>query len=147
MGMVYAPLANVVLGGVHRAQEGIASCANNAIREIGRVFGIAVLATVFSTQGGYETPQAFVAGTVPAVWVGAAVVAVGALAALALPGRRRDPRLAPALVPAVAWHGDWPSSSPPLPVRHRGSFPCGVAGRVRLSPRSALVTSDKEARR
>ena len=102
MGMVFAPLANVVLGGVERAQEGIASGANNAIREIGGVFGIAVLATVFASNGGFETPQAFVDGTVPAVWVGAGVVALGALAALALPGRRRDVLVMPALVPAVA---------------------------------------------
>ena len=102
MGMVFAPLANTVLGGVQRTHEGIASGANNAIREIGGVFGIAVLATVFTANGGFETPQAFVDGTVPAVWVGAAVVAVGAGAALALPGRRRDPLVAPAVVMAVA---------------------------------------------
>lgn len=102
MGMVFAPLANTVLGGVQRTQEGIASGANNAIREIGGVFGIAVLATVFATNGGFDTPQAFVDGTVPAVWVGAGVVALGAVAALALPGRRPDPLVAPTFVPAVA---------------------------------------------
>ena len=102
MGMVFAPLANTVLGGVQRTQEGIASGANNAIREIGGVFGIAVLATVFAANGGFDTPQAFVDGTVPAVWVGAGVVALGAVAALGLPGRRPDPLIAPALTPAVA---------------------------------------------
>lgn len=33
-----------------------ASGANNAIREIGGVFGVAVLAAVFSARGSYATP-------------------------------------------------------------------------------------------
>jgi EmrB/QacA subfamily drug resistance transporter len=88
MGMVFAPLANVVLGGVPRDMEGVASGTNGAVREIGGVFGVAVLASVFASRGGYTSPQAFVDGTVPALWVGVAVVAVGAVAALFLPGRR-----------------------------------------------------------
>ena len=45
-------------------------------------------ATIFSHAGGYASEQQFVAGLEPALWVAAAVVAVGALAALALPGRQ-----------------------------------------------------------
>lgn len=88
MGLVFAPLANVVLGSVPRDLEGVASGTNNAVREIGGVFGVAVLASVFAAQGGYASPQAFVDGTVPALWVGVVVVAAGAVAALFLPGRR-----------------------------------------------------------
>jgi hypothetical protein len=66
-------------------QAGQASGANNAIREVGGVLGVAVLATVFTNAGGYGSPQAFVDGLIPAVWVGAAVLAAGALLALALP--------------------------------------------------------------
>ncbi|MEZ5114776.1 MAG: DHA2 family efflux MFS transporter permease subunit [Candidatus Nanopelagicales bacterium] len=95
MGMVFAPLANEVLGSVDRSLEGVASGANNAIREVGGVLGVAILAAVFAGQGGYASPQTFVDGTVPAVWVGAAVVAVGAVAALALPRRRRTPQAEP----------------------------------------------------
>src|SRR6266566_5954308 len=40
---LFFAVANVVLGSVRRDQEGIASGANNAIRELGGVFGIAVL--------------------------------------------------------------------------------------------------------
>lgn len=87
MGLVFAPLANVVLGSVPRAMEGLASGTNNAVREIGGVFGVAVLASVFAAQGGYASPQAFVDGTVPALWVGATVVGIGSLVALLLPGR------------------------------------------------------------
>src|SRR5215470_8236818 len=53
MSLFFAPVANVVLGSVRRDQEGIASGANNAIRELGGVFGIAVLGAVFSARGGY----------------------------------------------------------------------------------------------
>ena len=89
MSLFFAPVANVVLGSVRREEEGIASGANNAIRELGGVFGVAVLGAVFSARGGYSSGTAFVAGLTPAVWVGAAVVAVAAAVALALPRRRR----------------------------------------------------------
>jgi MFS family permease len=85
MGLFFAPIANVVLSAVKRSQEGKASGANNAIREIGGVFGVAVLASVFSANGSYLSPTAYVAGLVPAVWVGAAIVGVGAVVALAIP--------------------------------------------------------------
>jgi MFS family permease len=87
MGMFFAPIANVVLSSVYPEEEGKASGANNAIREVGGVFGVAVLASVFSANGSYTSPQAFVDGLVPAVWVGAAVVAVAAIVALAIPAR------------------------------------------------------------
>jgi MFS family permease len=93
-GLFFAPIANVVLSAVGREQEGKASGANNAIREVGGVFGIAVLASVFSAYGSYSTPQAYVTGLVPAVWVGAAIVGVGIVAALVIPahlGLARDP--------------------------------------------------------
>ncbi len=87
MGMFFAPIANVVLSAVYPEEEGKASGANNAIREVGGVFGVAVLASVFSANGSFASPQAYVDGLVPAVWVGAAVVAVAAIVALAIPGR------------------------------------------------------------
>ena len=87
MALFFAPVANVVLSAVRPEQEGQASGANNAIRELGGVFGVAVLAAVFAHVGGYESTQAFSDGMNTAVLVGAAVVAVGALAAFAIPGR------------------------------------------------------------
>src|SRR5215510_7825221 len=54
-------------GAVRRDQEGIASGANNAIRELGGVFGIAVLGAVFSARGGYSSGAAFVSGMSSAV--------------------------------------------------------------------------------
>ena len=91
MGLFFAPVANVVLSAVRPVEEGQASGANNALREIGGVFGVAVLGAIFANQGGYFPPQRFVDGLKPAVWVGAAIVAVGAVAALFIPaaGRKR----------------------------------------------------------
>ena len=70
MSLFFAPTANVVLSAVRPEEEGRASGVNNTIREIGGVFGVAILASVFSANGGYTSPQAFVDGMVPAVWVG-----------------------------------------------------------------------------
>jgi EmrB/QacA subfamily drug resistance transporter len=89
MGMFFAPMANVILSAVSPAEEGKASGANNAVREVGGVFGVAVLASVFSRYGGYASPETFNDGLVVATWVGAAVVAGGALAALAIPRKVR----------------------------------------------------------
>jgi MFS family permease len=91
MALFFAPVANVVLSTVRPQEEGQASGANNAIRELGGVFGVAVLASLFARFGGYESAQSFVDGLVPAVWVGAALVGVGAVAALTIPARRREP--------------------------------------------------------
>ena len=88
MGLFFAPVANVILGAVRRAEEGQASGANNAIRELGGVFGVAVLASIFASRGGYESATSFNDGMTAAVWVGASVVAVSALAALTIPTRR-----------------------------------------------------------
>jgi MFS family permease len=90
MALFFAPVANVVLSAVRPEEEGQASGANNAIRELGGVFGVAVLASIFAHYGGYGAPQHFVDGLRPAVWVGAGLVGVGALAALAIPSRRRE---------------------------------------------------------
>ena len=48
-----------------------------------------MLASIFAHYGGYGTAQGFVDGMRPAVWVGAAVVGLGALAAFAIPSRPR----------------------------------------------------------
>ena len=91
MALFFAPMANVVLSAVRPEEEGQASGANNAIRELGGVFGVAVLASVFANQGGYESGQAFVDGMNPALVIGGVVVLLGAVAAFLIPGRgRRD---------------------------------------------------------
>jgi EmrB/QacA subfamily drug resistance transporter len=88
MALFFAPVANVVLSAVRPEEEGQASGANNAVRELGGVFGVAVLASIFAHYGGYGTSASFVDGMSPAVYVGAAVVGVGGLAAFAIKPRR-----------------------------------------------------------
>jgi EmrB/QacA subfamily drug resistance transporter len=98
--LYFAPAANVLMSTVRPADQGRASGANNALREVGGALGVAVLASVFSAQGGYESPQAFTDGTVPALWIGAAAVALAAVFALLVPGRRALRSPAPDLVVA-----------------------------------------------
>jgi EmrB/QacA subfamily drug resistance transporter len=90
MALFFAPVATIVLGTVARNEEGIASGATNALRELGGVFGVAVLASVFARHGGYSSGQAFVEGLRPAVSVGAAGVALAAVALLAVPRQRQS---------------------------------------------------------
>jgi hypothetical protein len=44
-----------------------------------------VLATVFTHSGAYVSPQAFVDGLVPALWVGFGMLVAGAFVTLAFP--------------------------------------------------------------
>ncbi len=90
MALYFAPVANVVLSSVRPEEEGQASGANNAIRELGGVFGVAVLASVFAHYGGYGSGETFVNGLGPALYAGAGVVALGALAALGISRKRRE---------------------------------------------------------
>ncbi|MGY0492397.1 DHA2 family efflux MFS transporter permease subunit [Streptomyces sp. WG-D5] len=92
MALYFAPAANLVMSSVLPQEQGIASGANNALREVGGALGVAVMSSVFSAQGGYDTAQHFVNGIEPALWVGAALVAVAGLAALLI---SRAPRTAP----------------------------------------------------
>jgi EmrB/QacA subfamily drug resistance transporter len=87
MALVFAPAASAVLGAVRPSEAGQASGANNALREVGGVFGVAVLATVFSGAGGYASPQAFTDGFSSALTVGAIVLGAGALLTALLPWR------------------------------------------------------------
>ena len=90
MGMFFAPVANIVLSAVRPEDEGKASGTNNAVREVGGVLGVAVLASIFARYGGYESPVTFSDGLVPAIWVGAAVVGIGAVVTLLIPRQRRS---------------------------------------------------------
>ena len=94
MALFFAPVANVVLSAVRPQEEGKASGANNSIREVGGVLGVAVLASIFARYGGYESPQTFTDGLVPALWIGAGVLAVGSAIALLIPRKRRPAEVA-----------------------------------------------------
>lgn len=90
MALVFAPASNAVLGAVAPTEAGQASGATNAIRELGGVLGIAILASVFSAHGSYATPASFAAGLTAALPVGAAFLAAGAVIALLVPRLSRE---------------------------------------------------------
>ncbi|WP_040777427.1 MFS transporter [Nocardia pneumoniae] len=87
MGLTFAPASTIVMASAAPEDQAMASGTNNTVREVGVAMGVAVLASVFASSGSYLGPQSFVDGLVPAVWVGAGIVAVGALVSLLLPRR------------------------------------------------------------
>jgi hypothetical protein len=58
--LCFPTVANAVVGSVPAANMGIASGTNSALREIGGVFGIAILASVFADPGNYTSAHTFV---------------------------------------------------------------------------------------
>jgi EmrB/QacA subfamily drug resistance transporter len=107
MALVFAPAANAVLASVKEEEAGQASGATNAIREVGGTLGVAVLASVFAANGSYASPQAYTDGMTSAIWVGAAVLAAGALIALLVPGKQHtatetDPAVGQVREPSLA---------------------------------------------
>ncbi|WP_405963510.1 DHA2 family efflux MFS transporter permease subunit [Streptomyces sp. NBC_00723] len=89
MALFFAPASNLVMSSVRPQEQGIASGANNALREVGGALGIAIMSSIFAAQGGYESGQTFVDGLRPALITGAAVVALAGFATLLIPARRR----------------------------------------------------------
>jgi MFS family permease len=96
----FPTVASAIMGSVPLQEAGVASGANSAIRELGGVFGVAVLASVFIHNGGYGGAHAFVHGFTPAVWVAVALSALGIIAGLLTGGRRTSGLEAP-VAPAV----------------------------------------------
>ncbi len=96
---------NSVVGSVGLDAIGKAAGTNSMMRELGGVFGIAIAVAVFAAAGSYTSAQAFTDGFAPATGVCAALSLAGALAGLALPGRRPAPAVAPGQIPATAQEG------------------------------------------
>ena len=90
LGLFFAPVAHVVLGAVRLEEEGMASGANNAIRQVGGVVGVSVLTTVLTTAGSLASPVDFTDGLAAAFRVGAVVLLVGAAAATLIPRPRPE---------------------------------------------------------
>ncbi|WP_051791730.1 MFS transporter [Amycolatopsis jejuensis] len=87
IGMIFATTAGAATAAVPIDDTGVAAGANTALRELGGVFGVAILAAVFAHYGSYASPEAFVDGFKPALWVAAALAAVGIIAAVFAPAR------------------------------------------------------------
>jgi MFS family permease len=99
--MALPAVTKAVVGSVPPADIGKASGTFSTMRQLGGAFGVAILAAVFAAAGSYASPAAFSDGFVPATSAAAALALAGALAALALPGRR-NPAQAAAAEPAPA---------------------------------------------
>jgi EmrB/QacA subfamily drug resistance transporter len=79
---------SAIVGAVAPAHIGKASGTFTTARQLGGAFGVSVLVAVFAGAGSYASPDAFSAGFAPAIGVAATLSLAGALAGLALPGRR-----------------------------------------------------------
>lgn len=93
--LCFPTVANAVVSSVPLEDSGVAAGTNSALRELGGVFGIAILAAVFAGNGGYSSPAAFIDGFRPAIAVAALVPVLGLVAAAAGPSRPPGPRTPP----------------------------------------------------
>jgi EmrB/QacA subfamily drug resistance transporter len=91
---------NSVLGSVGPEAVGKAAGINSTMRELGGVFGIAIVVAVFAGAGGFGSARAFTDGFGPAIGVAAGLSLAGAIAGMALPGRRNSTMAA--ATPALA---------------------------------------------
>ena len=91
---------NSAVGSVAAEAIGKAAGTNSMMRELGGVFGIAIVVAVFAGAGGYASAETFVDGFRPAIAAGAALALAGAATGLALPGRPRDAASLRRAVPA-----------------------------------------------
>jgi MFS family permease len=83
MGFTFGPVSSVVMNAVSTMQQGQASSISNTVRELGGVFGIALLGIVFGQIT--SNAEMFVNMFRATVLVGASIVAVGGLLTLLLP--------------------------------------------------------------
>jgi predicted MFS family arabinose efflux permease len=89
MGLSFAPLSATVMGAASGALQGQASGVYNTVRELGGVFGVAILGTIFQ---GYLTGSVsgFVDGFHAALLTGSALLGLSVLLSVFLPGRARS---------------------------------------------------------
>lgn len=85
--MCFPTVANAVVSSVPTDDSGVAAGTNSALRELGGVFGIAILAAVFAAGGSYASASTFIDGFRPAIVVAAAVPLAGLLAAILAPSK------------------------------------------------------------
>jgi hypothetical protein len=101
-GLVFPTVSTEVLASVPAEEVGVASGTNSAFRELGGVFGVAVLASVFARAGVYTSPAVFVDGFRAALWVGAAFSGAGVIMAVSTV-RRSAPAPVAATRPEAAF--------------------------------------------
>jgi EmrB/QacA subfamily drug resistance transporter len=105
--LVLPTVANEVVTAIPGQEVGIASGTNTSLRELGGVFGVAILASVFTRPGVYASASTFVAGFSSALWAGAALSAAGILVTLlvrrpAISASQQEPGRVSSPAPALA---------------------------------------------
>ena len=75
-------MANAAVGSVPLADSGVAAGSNNTMRETGGLFGVAVLAAVFTANGSYASPATFMHGLKFAIVVAAVAALVAVIPTL-----------------------------------------------------------------
>ncbi|GIF23623.1 EmrB/QacA subfamily drug resistance transporter [Actinoplanes tereljensis] len=91
LGLSYPPISAIALEAVPEGERAVAAGVNNTARELGVAVGVAMLVSIFATQGGY-TPATFVDGLNPALFTASVIVAAGAALTGLLPGFRARSR-------------------------------------------------------
>jgi hypothetical protein len=87
--MAIPTVPTTALSAVPPADMGKASGVQNTLQRFGSVFGVAIVAAVFSANGHLGSPATVVSGFRPALIAAACMSVVGALTALRAAGRRR----------------------------------------------------------
>ena len=94
---------NATIAAVPGEAIGSASGTFNTLRQLGGVFGIAILAAVFAGHGGYASARLFSTGFRPALGVAALLSLVGATIGRWMPARPvRSDAATPVPQPATA---------------------------------------------
>jgi EmrB/QacA subfamily drug resistance transporter len=107
MAFTFIPVSIAALAGVSGEQAGLASGLMNTSQQIGGAVGVAIAATIFTSQAksllgtGHPTAEAFTSGYQHAFWALIGLSLAGALAAAALLRREELPAAEPADVPAA----------------------------------------------
>jgi EmrB/QacA subfamily drug resistance transporter len=100
--MAVPTVPSTALNAVPPADMGKASGVQNTLQRFGAVFGVAIVAAVFSANGHLGSPATVISGFRPALAAAAGLSVAGALTALAAGGRRRSPSVARQQAPALA---------------------------------------------
>jgi EmrB/QacA subfamily drug resistance transporter len=99
--MAIPTVPTTALNAVPPVDMGKASGVQNTMQRFGAVFGVAIVAAVFSANGHLGSPATLISGFRPALAAAAGLSAAGALTALGAGARRRSPSASPQQAPAL----------------------------------------------
>jgi EmrB/QacA subfamily drug resistance transporter len=100
--MAMPTVPTTALNAVPPADMGKASGVQNTLQRFGAVFGVAIVAAVFSANGHLGSPATLISGFRPALGAAAGLSVAGTLTALGAGARRRSPSANPQQAPALA---------------------------------------------